>query len=186
MLNYNYGIILRRLNAEDLPTLYGWRNHPDNMKWFRQNDLLTWQAHCQWFDWQASDPHTEMYGMMIEGEESKGLVGVCGLTNIDHRHGKGEISIYADPKYFRDADYLNTIEAETIKSLLAHGFGSLRLHRIWAEVFIRYDRMIKLLEELEFYHEGTVREAYYKNGVWTSSVIMSTLNYQTPVAYNVS
>ncbi len=64
---------------------------------------------------------------------------------------------------------------EAIKLVLAHGFNSMKLHRIDLVVLSRNKRAIRAYEKCGFVHEGTKRDNALIEGKWEDDVIMGLL-----------
>lgn len=55
---------------------------------------------------------------------------------------------------------------EALTLLLDYAFLELNLHRLSLRVFSFNDRAVKLYKSLGFQHEGTCKEAIFRNGTW--------------------
>jgi len=64
---------------------------------------------------------------------------------------------------------------ETISLLLKHGFETLNLNRIALKVYSDNPRARRTYEKTGFVHEGTLRQAVYKNGHYGDIELMSIL-----------
>lgn len=156
------------------------RNNWDVFKWCRQVSPISPEEQQYWFDtldrnknrmfsiyWNASD---------ITNDDI--WVGVCGLTNIDWVHKKGEFSLYIEPGcrgngYARDA----------LCALINHGFRDLNLERIWGEMF-EDNPAENLFLSLGMKLEGALRNSYYKNGEYIGSYIFSILRDEWKIYFN--
>ena len=79
-----------------------WRNSWDIWHWTRQNDLIHWADQLDWFEKQRTDPTISMYGITADTgskTEYRELVGVTGLTDINHYHKRAEFSLYIAPEH---------------------------------------------------------------------------------------
>lgn len=163
MIDYQFGVSLRRIHEDDLSYLFGWRNDPSVFKWCRQYAPLHFYDHLEWFDWQRKDPHTEMFAIISE----TAIVGVCGLTSIDKVNGRAEFSIYIGP----GKGHFGFGES-ALKTLFAWGFGCLRLNRIWGETYDD-NPSARLFEKIGMEHEGTRKEFYYRDGAFINAHLFS-------------
>ncbi len=67
---------------------------------------------------------------------------------------------------------------ESMKLVIAHGFGEMDLHRIDLRVLARNKRAIRAYEKCGFVHEGTERESALIDGEWEDDVFMSVLEHE--------
>lgn len=79
-----------------------------------------------------------------------------GITLAPHARGRG-------------------LAAEGLGLLLAHLFGPLALHRVYAGVDPRNHRAAALLLRAGFRHEGTTLESYLHRGEWTDDATYGRL-----------
>ena len=170
-INYGYGVIL----TPDLPDkAREWRNTPEIYRWCRQIEpIRSWEHE----DWEFNIEHNKsirMYGIELDKNIpsynlEKKYLGVCGFTSIDHINQKAEFSLYIQPNmhgfgYGRMA----------LQTLVAHGFNSLNLNRIWGETFDG-NPAAKTFAEVGFQFEGTLRKSYFKEGKFIDSHIYAIL-----------
>jgi ribosomal-protein-alanine N-acetyltransferase len=65
--------------------------------------------------------------------------------------------------------------AEAVTAALAHGFGALKLHRIWLEIDPRNHGSIRVAEKAGFVREGHFRKSFFLNGDYLDSVYYAIL-----------
>lgn len=85
--------------------------------------------------------------------ESNEIIGTCGYNFLDFENQKAEIG-YDIAKSFWGRGYAS----EAIRTLLEYGFSSLNMNRIEAKVEPENVNSIKLLQNLNFTFEGTLRQ----------------------------
>lgn len=146
-----------------------WRNDWRIWQWCRQNDLISDLDQTNWFQRQNADPKIKMYGIAAKDPEKpeKYLVGVAGLTDIDHMNKRAEFSLYIDP----DRHGLGLGKA-TLQVLFDHGFGNLGLNVIYGETFDG-NPAAKLFEKIGMVKEGTRRQFYWKDGKYVDAHLYS-------------
>lgn len=64
---------------------------------------------------------------------------------------------------------------EAIQMILAHGFDTLKLHRIALDVYAFNPRAIHVYEKVGFQREGVLRDALYYDGQFHDAIMMSIL-----------
>lgn len=155
-------IALRALAVSDLPKLLMWRNNPENRKFLREYRPLTLEQHQAWYeDLQQDDHKIQMFSISNKGL----LVGACGLTHLDWIARSTEISLYIGEGYIDDK-----ISPVALKLLMAYGFETLGLHRLWAEIWEFDEKKQALLLKSGFKEEVKKRQAHW-DGAWYDSLI---------------
>lgn len=175
MIDYGYGVDLRRLAEQDAGRIFDWRNNPDVWHWCRQYGPLHWQNHKDWLSWQAKDSKTEMFAILARSpgdpvggpEEFHFLAGVCGLTDVDKVNGRAEFSLYIDPNQHNKG-----YGKAALLTLFRWGFDSLRLNRIWGESFDG-NKAINLFTKLGMEKEGVRRDFYFRDGDFINAHLFS-------------
>lgn len=164
-------ITFRSLEDDDLPKLRDWRNSKYVKRTTREYRLLNMLNQKAWFDSLHSQnpPKDIMFGIM---DKKNSLIGVCGLTYIDWKNRKSEISIY-----LKSPDWQAKKETkEAINILTQYAFGELALHKVFAEVYVFVKETIALYESLGFHKDGILRDVVWRDGKWWSSAIYSKLD----------
>jgi RimJ/RimL family protein N-acetyltransferase len=160
MIYYGYKVFLSPIEIEDCMWVQRIRNNRDYNKFFRQVGLINVQQQQIWFAKMCSDPTQKLYSIK-ENREGE-TIGIGGLTGIDYFSRKAELSCYT-------INWVHEIDA--IKTIVAHGFNDLNLHRIWAETFDTHEQHLKILGDIGFEAEGILKDSYWKDGKYISSFI---------------
>lgn len=155
MLEYGHGVSLRRIEEEDLGSLFSWRNDPSIFRYTRQNSPLHKSGHRDWYNWQAKDPKTSMF--VVETSDSK-AVGVVGLTSIDPVNRHAEFSCYIAPNSQKKG-----LGTKALKTLFDYGFKVLGLNLIWGETFDG-NPAAKAFEKIGMTRHGTRPDFYFRDG----------------------
>jgi RimJ/RimL family protein N-acetyltransferase len=159
---------LRRLEPRDLEDTFAWRNDPEVWIWCRQYAPLHREKHVEWYDWQAKDPAVSMFAITVAYDEPR-LVGVCGLTSIDHVNARAEFSCYIAPEHRG-----NRYAERALQGLFSHGFDYLNLNSIWGETF-EGNPASGLFLKLGMTHDGIRRNGYYRGGMYIDAHLYSLL-----------
>lgn len=149
-------VTLRAIRRDDLEALRQWRNRPDYRQFFREYRDITLDMQQNWYENVVrGDDTVQMFAITRRGDGT--LLGACGLCYIDRRNQSADFSIYlgADDLYIDDV-----YAPETGKLLLQYGFETLKLHRIWAEIYEIDSAKQKLLPGLGFTLDGRHRQAH--------------------------
>jgi len=160
---------LRAVEKKDLKQLRDWRNAPEVKKFTREYQELSMRNQLQWLDSLARDRNTIMF--VVETKKGK-LMGCSGLTYIDWKNHRAEISIYIGDKKYRGKGY----GADVMKTLMAHGFEELNLHMLFGEIFEYNKANIRLFEKCGLKRDGILRHRLYRDGRYWNSIIYSILD----------
>jgi RimJ/RimL family protein N-acetyltransferase len=161
MIDFGHGVYLTSFSGQycevsHIEKSFEWRNDYAIWKWCRQNDVLSWSNHVRWDSKINKDPTIKMYA--IYETEQRQIIGVCGLTDIDHINQRAEFSLYIAPRYQRKG-----YAKAALKTLFSHGFLNQNLNIIWGETF-EGNPAYKMFLNLGMKHEGTRRQFYFKEG----------------------
>lgn len=162
-----FGVYLDTLREENLHQYLQWRNDERIFKWCRQFDLITEREHQAWFEKIQTDPSTRMYEML--DSVNLRLIGVCGLTSVDHKNQSAEFSLYVEPDFQGCG-----AGSKALKLLVKHGFENLNLNHIFGETF-EDNPAAKVFEKLGFTKEGTRRQFYNRRGKFIDAHLYSML-----------
>ena len=157
------------MEKDDLRQLRDWRNSPEVKKFTREYRELNMQNQLQWLESMAKDKNTMMFA--VETKKGK-LIGCTGLTYIDWKNSRAEVSIYIGDKKYKGKGY----GTDTLKVLIDYGFRELNLHMLFGEIF-EYNRAnIRLFEKCGFKKDGVLRHRLYRDGKYWDSIIYSILD----------
>jgi RimJ/RimL family protein N-acetyltransferase len=164
MIDFGHGVQLDTIDKAVKARI--WRNDERYNQFFRQVGLITEIDQEDWLLKVQTNPTIKMYAVM---ESIFSCIGVCGLTSIDWINRKAELSCYTE-------GWKEKNEIAAINTIVDHGFRDLGLHRIWTETFETHGLHLKILPEIGFQREGTLRQVYFKQGKWLDSIIHALIN----------
>jgi UDP-4-amino-4,6-dideoxy-N-acetyl-beta-L-altrosamine N-acetyltransferase len=160
-------IILREIEGEDLDLIVKWRNDPEILKWLFSYLPLSKVKQRKWYDRYLEDNTQQTF--VIEVKEEETPIGTIGLTDIDHKNQKGELTMIIGGK-----DYWGKgIGEECLNLLVKFAFNVLNLRKITALAFSDNEKAIKLYEKCGLKEEGFLREEIFKGGKFKDVVVMS-------------
>ncbi len=165
-------VYLTAIEREDLQPLMEWRNNENFKKHFREFRELNHDLQERWYENKVlNDPSTIMFS--IRRSADKKLLGCCGLCYINWIHRHADLSLYIglEDQYIDEEGYAR----ESCELLFDYGFHQLGLNKIWTEIYEFDYKKKKLLYQLEFQLDGTLRKNYYYDGKWWDSLILSLL-----------
>lgn len=157
-------LVLRKLNHVDAPSLYENVRHKEVSKWltavpypYRKELALkfTLLAIRKFENKQAF-----IFGIGIKGK-TKEPVGIISLEKVDHENKNAMLGYWLGRKYWGKG-----FMSEAVKGILIFGFKTLKLHRIWANVYPENSASVRILQKSGFVLEGREREKFFKDGKW--------------------
>ncbi|MEJ6949631.1 GNAT family N-acetyltransferase [Natronospora cellulosivora (SeqCode)] len=108
------------------------------------------------------------WGIVLK--ETDKLIGTCCLGDFNEGARRCEIGYDIAQKHWNKG-----YATEALKAVLSFGFNSMNLNRIEATITPGNNASIKVLEKLNFIHEGVVRERDLIKGKLEDGIIMSIL-----------
>lgn len=174
---YGERIRLRALEKEDLPKFVEWLNDPEVRENLFANHPFSKAAEEKWFENMLTQPLFEQplcidIKSNNEAEETIWhLIGNLSLMHISNTNRSAELGIMIGDKHHWNQGY----GTEAIRLLIDHAFNQLNLHRIYLRVYDTNPRGIRCYEKVGFQHEGTQREAIFKEGNYIDIHMMSVL-----------
>jgi len=161
------------LESEFLPKLKKWRNL--QMKVLRQYTSLTDLHQKKWYAHLKEDETQTLFALMAGEPPKLKFIGYCGITNIDFKNRRGEISFLVDPTRAAKKEIYKKDFLAVLYMLCKYGFEELNLNKLFTETFDFRKDHIKILEEFGFHKEGELREQYFSQGKYFNSFIHSIL-----------
>lgn len=152
-------VVVRPLAASDIPAVLAYRNDPEVARY--QGWPLPFtagQAAELTHTGNLGDPGWVQRGIQLVGGP---LVGDVGVRAVD---GQAELGITVAP-----GSQGRGYATEALGLVLDHLFGTLGLHRVFADVDPRNRAVLKLLSGLGFRYEGTRVAAFPGREGWTDS-----------------
>ena len=96
-------------------------------------------------------------------------IGEGLLFDVDRRNGSAQLGIFIGEKDEWGRGY----GTDAVNALVDFGFASLRLERVWLEVWTENARALRAYQKAGFVHEGTLRHDRYEGGRFTDGHVMS-------------
>jgi RimJ/RimL family protein N-acetyltransferase len=162
-------IYLRPLDEADLDRCLRWINDPEVLVTLGRRQPTGRAAEKEWLQEQyKSDKHMNLAIVLKDGDRH---IGNCGFNEIDYINRSAVFGILIGEKDTWGQGY----GPEAARIILEYGFEELGLHRIGLDVYSHNARAIRAYEKAGFIREGTLRESYYRNGVYHDTIVMSVL-----------
>ena len=172
---YGERIRLRAVERDDLPRFVAWLNDPEVLQGLLIYLPLSQAAEENWYENMLKRLPDE-HPMAIEVKQADGWlhIGNCGFMNIDWRCRSGEMGIFIGEKQLWNQGY----GTDAMRLLLRHGFDTLNLNRIALDVYDTNLRAIRSYEKVGFVHEGSKRQAIFRDGKYCDILQMSVLRQE--------
>jgi RimJ/RimL family protein N-acetyltransferase len=169
------GRYLCSMEKKFLQKLKKWRNLQINV--LRQFKPLTNYDQEKWFEGLYQNEKQVLFAIVTFNEklEKKVLIGYCGITYIDFRNKRGEISFLVKPERANNGKLYREDFLSVLHMLCKYGFQELNLNKLFAETFLFRKKHIEVLEEFGFKPDGVLRGHYFTNGQYYDSIVHSLL-----------
>jgi len=170
-------LLLRELVPTDADALYAIHSDIEGMRWYGADTMTEPSQATKLIELFASwrrlaNPGTR-WG--IERREDARLIGTCGLFSWNANSRSCALGF----ELARDA-WGGRYMAETLNAVLSHGWETMQLNRIGAQVHPSNTLSLRLLIGLGFQFEGRLRQIARWNGVQHDLMQLSLLRDEAP------
>lgn len=169
-------LLLRQFKPDDLENIFRGLSDPEIIKYYGVSYSSLEDTKNQLNFFYDLEKNGTGIWWAICSADNKIFNGACGLNDLDKDHKKAEIGYWLLKEHWGKG-YIT----EAIPLVIKYGFEQLGLHRIEAVVETENTNSKKLMERLDFGHEGTLMECELKNGKYISLDIYAKLNLNAPV-----
>ena len=162
-------VILRPVEFEDIEFIRSLINDP----WMEER-IVGWALPISRKDqeqWYASFRNTKEQIRYIIEIEKEGVVGFCGLKDIDYKNG---VATSAGIRVKKDIQSKG-VATDAYLTLFKYAFLELRLHRINTSALEENTRSLHVMEKVGCKREGLKREEIFKNGEYHNVVTLGIL-----------
>lgn len=160
-------IELRDIVEDDAERLFLWRREPEVDRWMCGEPPRTLDGHLAWFHGLRDDRDTRAWVITLRSRPV-GLLTLKGLTGFDRR---AEWGWYVGEPEARGRGVGRGAQALG----LDQAFGSLGLHKVWADVLADNETALKAQLAAGFRREGYLVEHAYKGGEFRDVVRLAIL-----------
>ena len=162
---------LRKWNEADLTNLVKYANNNNVAKWLTNGfpHPYTQEDGKAYLSSIANDNPTKVFAIDVNGE----FVGAIGIFPQSDIHEKSaEIGYWLAEEYWG-----NGIMTQAIREIVAYGFQTFDIVRIFARPFATNLPSQRILEKAGFTLEARLKNALFKNGEIIDEVIYSKLKF---------
>ncbi len=127
--------------------------------------LVSWARQAR----QAAPRQAFVFAIRLPPET--GLIGIATLTVRDFALREADIGVIVGRKYWGRG-----YGTKAVRELLALGFGTLALHRIYGECDPANLASARVMEKAGMVREGLRRECLWQKGRWTDRLLYAVLD----------
>jgi len=163
-------VILEEIDPNSIEQMRKWRNDSDLRRYFREYRYITKDMQEKWYAERGNNTDSRhVYFQIMEiKDDSKELIGCCGLHYIDWRVRSAEFGIFLGKSRGGGRG------KESMLLLFDYGFKELNLHKIWAEVY-DFNSAIDVYRHIGFKDDGILRDSQFCEGRYINSYMISML-----------
>ncbi len=163
---------LRPIQRSDLPFFVEWLSDPEVRQFITVNIPLSLEEEEQWYEQVLKQPKPER-PLAIEAKEGDDwrLIGNISLFDLNWIHRSAEVGILIGDKRFWNRGF----GREAMQLMVKHAFSTLNLNRVYLRVDVENVRGIRAYERAGFVKEGILRQAVYRNGIYSDMMVMSVI-----------
>ncbi|NGZ14517.1 spermidine N1-acetyltransferase [Vibrio aestuarianus] len=152
----NTQLFLRALERGDLRFIHNLNNNRNIMSyWFEE----PYESFDELEELYNKHIHDNAERRFVVENESRELIGLVELIEIDYIHRSGEFQIIITPEH-QGKGFAETL----INKALDYSFTILNLHKIYLHVATENEKAIHLYEKAGFIEEGHLVQEFFING----------------------
>lgn len=158
-------LTIRTIEWKDIEWARQLRNHPETNKWLASSSTITFWQQIRWFYNLKKDKSRTRLVLLYKDIR----IGLFRVDQIDRQNKNLCIGLDIEP------DWRGKGLAQKAYKMLIKYYFSKGMNRLWLLVGAYNNRAIYLYEKLGFLHEGTHRQALYKDGTFHDYFLMGIL-----------
>lgn len=168
-------LLLREFIENDLDAIFHYESDPNVVKYvcYGSTTRIDCERELQFHIQHQQLQSRIFYHLALELCETKAMIGWCGIKIVNTQHSEGELGYALDQAYW-GRGYM----FEAAKSMVAFGFQTLRLHRIYGTCHPDNYSSIRVLEKIGMQYEGCFRENRLCKGNWRNTNIYAILEQE--------
>ena len=160
-------LILRPVRMSDAHALFPLFSDPDTMQHWSHGPLTRIE---------------EMQTRVAHNLPPQSKPGFSFAITKDGERALGWINFYNESHAIAGLGYIlapsergQGLVSEAVEAMLAHGFKTLKLHRVYLDIDPQNERSIAVAERAGFRREGLFRQAFFRDGEFLDSVFYAML-----------
>ena len=153
-------VYLRAAERDDIPRFAAWFNDYRTSRTLALRAPMSIPMEEAWFERMAADQGKGGYLFTACLLADDRPIGNVGLFELDLVNGSAGLGIMIGEPGDRGRGH----GTDMLEALMGFGFASLRLERIWLDVYDFNPGARRVYERVGFRHEGTLRHAIFREG----------------------
>lgn len=153
-------VYLRAAERDDMVRFVAWINDNRTSRTLGFRAPISIPMEEAWFERMVADQGKGGYVFTVCLLADDRPIGSVSLMNLDLVNGSAGLGIMIGEPGDRGRGH----GTDTLEAIIAFGFDSLRLERIWLDVFDFNPRARRVYERVGFKHEGVQRHAIFVDG----------------------
>lgn len=155
---------MRQMRTSDAAGVFAFKSDPRVTGCYGQEPHGSITESIEWIErslasYEGREALSWVLTLKEDGSGSGSVIGECCLWNLDPCFHYAEIGYELHPSYWQKG-----IMSEALRAVLSYGFADLGLHRIEANPLSPNHASRRLLLQLGFRHEGTLRQRQFFRG----------------------
>jgi RimJ/RimL family protein N-acetyltransferase len=155
-------VYFRAAEHEDVPRFLAWINDDRTSRTLLVRSPLSTIAEAAWLERTTADQGKTGYLFVVCLLADDRPIGTVGLFDLDLVNGSAGLGIMIGEPGDRGRGH----GTDAMEALVGFGFGTLRLERIWLDVFDFNPGARRVYERVGFTLEGTLRHAIFRDGAY--------------------
>ena len=162
---------LRAIERDDLPTFVRWFNDPEVRQYLLMYEPMSMAKEERWFERRLEMRDDFLFAIEAHVDDQWVHIGNCGLHKIDWKNRNAVFGIVIGEKAYWRQGY----GTDTAHTALRFAFNELNLRRVELEVYDFNPRARRCYEKAGYRHEGTRRQALFRDGRYHDVHLMAIL-----------
>lgn len=166
-------VYLNAITRDDVTQYAKWFGDLELLQYLWMQPLypLTFEDEMEWYEQMRKNGS---YNFAIRTLDHIILIGSAGLKTPDWKNRSAELGISIGNSSYWGRGY----GTDATRVLLRYGFLELNLNRIELVVYGYNERAIKSYQKIGFRHEGTRRQALFREGRYYDTHLMAMLRQE--------
>jgi len=153
-------VYLRAAERDDVPRFVAWFNDYRTSRTLGLRAPMSIPMEEAWFEGMVADQGKNGYLFTACLLADDRPIGNIGLMDLDLVNGGAGLGIMIG----EPADRGRGLGTDMLEAMVRFGFASLRLERIWLDVYDFNPGARRVYERVGFQHEGVLRHAIFREG----------------------
>lgn len=164
-------VTLRELQFSDAPTLYAEFTTPEARRfmWAPPPNVIAFERFIEWTHRERAEGKYICYGVVPEGKSE--AWGIFELRQLQPGFVRGELGFILASSLWGTGTFIDGAHR-----LLDFAFDTVKVHRVEARASVDNDRSNAALKKLGASHEGTLKEAFWRDDHFVDQYLWAMLD----------